>query len=256
MIEDKNTVLNRRQEIRERSLNRKPHSTGLELAILPDPVKEKSCDSFLTFLQSPTNIRKYRNGLFGFNGYRNEGDGPPEIESNLEDDDDSERSSPPRKRFKRGRPFVQGIEERINSGCRPGIFKVEKQNQDSGIRNCALFDKKYKLHSNFCHVREIMMTKVCKISSHNGTKKVLHLVVHTNLMPMIRKTRLYLIELKRNSASTFNRLKVNKNVLRQLSVSNTRKKVYIFTTNLTIKFLFRIRSATRKIAYNERKMRK
>ena len=134
MIEDKNTVLNRRQEIRERSLNRKPHSTGLELAILPDPVNKTSCDSFLTFLQSPTNIRKYRNGLFGFNGYRNEGDGPPEIESNLEDDDDSERSSPPRKRFKRGRPFVQGIEERINSGCRPGIFKVEKQNQDSGIR--------------------------------------------------------------------------------------------------------------------------
>ena len=41
MIEDKNTVLNRRQEIRERSLNRKPHSTGLELAILPDPVREK-----------------------------------------------------------------------------------------------------------------------------------------------------------------------------------------------------------------------
>ena len=41
MIEDKNTVLNRRQEIRERSLNRKPHSTGLELAILPDPVGEK-----------------------------------------------------------------------------------------------------------------------------------------------------------------------------------------------------------------------
>merc|ERR1712131_562104 len=74
MIEDKNTVLNRRQQIREKSLNRKPHSTGLELAILPDP--------------SPTNIRKYRNGLFGFNGYRNEGDGPPEIESNLEDDDD------------------------------------------------------------------------------------------------------------------------------------------------------------------------
>ena len=171
MIEDKNTVLNRRQEIRERSLNRKPHSTGLELAILPDPVKKKSCDSFLTFLQSPTNIRKYRNGLFGFNGYRNEGDGPPEIESNLEDDDDSERSSPPRKRFKRGRPFVQGIEERINSGCRPGIFKVEKQNQDSGIRNCALFDRKYKLHSNFCHIREIMMTKVCKISSHNRTQK-------------------------------------------------------------------------------------
>ena len=41
MIEDKNTVLNRRQEIRERSLNRKPCSTGLELAILPDPVKNK-----------------------------------------------------------------------------------------------------------------------------------------------------------------------------------------------------------------------
>lgn len=38
MIEDKNTVLNRRQQIREKSLNRKPHSTGLELAILPDPV--------------------------------------------------------------------------------------------------------------------------------------------------------------------------------------------------------------------------
>lgn len=118
MIEDRNTVLNRRQQIKEKSLNRKPHSTGLELAILPDP--------------SPTNIRKYRNGLFGFNGYRNEDDEAPEIESNLEDDD-SERSSPPRKRFKRGRPFVQGIEERINSGCRPGIFKVEKHNQDSGI---------------------------------------------------------------------------------------------------------------------------
>ena len=42
MIEDKNTVLNRRQQIREKSLNRKPHSTGLELAILPDPVKKKS----------------------------------------------------------------------------------------------------------------------------------------------------------------------------------------------------------------------
>ena len=41
MIEDKNTVLNRRQQIREKSLNRKPHSTGLELAILPDPVKKK-----------------------------------------------------------------------------------------------------------------------------------------------------------------------------------------------------------------------
>ena len=40
MIEDKNTVLNRRQQIREKSLNRKPHSTGLELAILPDPVKK------------------------------------------------------------------------------------------------------------------------------------------------------------------------------------------------------------------------
>ena len=241
MIEDKNTVLNRRQEIRERSLNRKPHSTGLELAILPDPVNKTSCDSFLTFLQSPTNIRKYRNGLFGFNGYRNEGDGPPEIESNLEDDDDSERSSPPRKRFKRGRPFVQGIEERINSGCRPGIFKVEKQNQDSGIR--IVF---YSIASELDDIKS-------SIIKH---KKVPHLVVRMNLMPMIRKTRLYLIELKSNLASTFNRSKVNKNVLRESNASNTRKKVYIFPTNPTITFVFRIRSAARKIACNEGKMRK
>merc|ERR1711990_607383 len=48
-------------------------------------------------------------------------------------DDDEESLSPARKRFKRGRPFVQVIERRIHTGCRPGIFKVEKQNKDSGI---------------------------------------------------------------------------------------------------------------------------